>query len=229
MPNWVKNKIVPTGGDFSQVIAAFKSKDLECKDDNGDISPVDFNSIIPMPLCLHNSESSSCVKAGVEILKAFEKRRIKKVSYAEFKREFNKDDRETEDDETEDDHLKHIFDQAKKQLAAFKECGYENWYGWCCDNWGTKWNASSPVILDGNIEFDTAWSMSLPIAEKLAEMFPGVSFEWWYADEDYGHNCGIYHFSEGEQSGGGPSDSMSAEAKEIVLNLWGYDLDNPES
>ena len=57
-----------------------------------------------------------------------------------------------------------------------KDNNLPNWYDWNRENWGTKWNASycelrpskqgdSTVLL-----FETAWSLPLPILEKLEHM-----------------------------------------------------------
>ena len=74
--------------------------------------------------------------------------------------------------------------------------GKSNWYDWSLFNWGTKWNAySSHLYSDNNtIEFDTAWSCPLPVLDKLAELCyeHKVSFTGKWADEDTGHNVGIF-------------------------------------
>jgi hypothetical protein len=57
-----------------------------------------------------------------------------------------------------------------------KDNNLPNWYDWNRENWGTKWNASycelrpskqgdSTVLL-----FETAWSLPLPIFEKIEQM-----------------------------------------------------------
>ena len=56
-----------------------------------------------------------------------------------------------------------------------------------CEKWGTKWNAwnvEEDWEEDGNYDliwnFETAWSPSLPITEKLSLMFPECEFEHEY-------------------------------------------------
>ena len=69
-----------------------------------------------------------------------------------------------------------------------KECeskGIPNWYDWCCENWGTKWDAChmSWHQPDDNIvqfDFDTAWSPPIPVYEELAEQ--GFEVEAYYVE-----------------------------------------------
>jgi len=83
----------------------------------------------------------------------------------------------------------------KKLISVF---GYDNWYDWCCHNWGTKWNAYD--IINDNpdcICFNTAWSAPIPVILKLSEIFPKITFTLKYADEDLGQNCGTVTFKNG--------------------------------
>lgn len=77
--------------------------------------------------------------------------------------------------------------------------GAANWYDWNVKNWGTKWNAmdvtcnredDSTVVCD----FDTAWSFPYGIGCAIENLLGGTNLEitWTFADEDIGHNCGIY-------------------------------------
>lgn len=73
----------------------------------------------------------------------------------------------------------------------------ENWYGWNCENWGTKWDAAVQYWerLDENtlmVEFDTAWAPPVSFYDSLvteysydvtAQYFePGMGFVGEYAD-----------------------------------------------
>ena len=67
-------------------------------------------------------------------------------------------------------------------------------YDWCCNNWGTKWDAykfGDKVTIEDDddsyvrMEFFTAWSPPQPILEKINEKF-GDKIEycrWFYRDE----------------------------------------------
>jgi hypothetical protein len=59
-----------------------------------------------------------------------------------------------------------------------------NWYDWCCNNWGTKWDACNVDYeeYDGIVTFafDTAWSPPLPVYEALADM--GFEVQAYYVE-----------------------------------------------
>lgn len=57
-----------------------------------------------------------------------------------------------------------------------------DWYSWCIDNWGTKWNACDVTVSgdweegEVNIYLETAWSPPEPVFRKLAEQNPTLTF-----------------------------------------------------
>ena len=59
--------------------------------------------------------------------------------------------------------------------------GHTDWYGWCNENWGTKWNSSDTAYVEQNntakIYFNTAWSPPIPIIDKLINKYPLLNFE----------------------------------------------------
>lgn len=65
---------------------------------------------------------------------------------------------------------------------GFNSGGYE----WCCENWGTKWGtysgrAITEIVHDNDmlevqLSFESAWSPPTPVFDKLAEMYPSISF-----------------------------------------------------
>ena len=71
--------------------------------------------------------------------------------------------------------------------ALISEHGVDNWYDWCIENWGTKWNCHTVEFEeDGNqlrYEFDTAWSPPEGIYWKLKELFPTVHISWFFREE----------------------------------------------
>ena len=78
--------------------------------------------------------------------------------------------------------------------------GYDNWYDWCVNNWGTKWeaDADSGDIAEQSEEeivlvFDTAWSPPIELYVNLEEQGydvkayyfePGMMFCGMYEDGD---------------------------------------------
>lgn len=83
---------------------------------------------------------------------------------------------------------------------------YENgqWYDWCVDNWGTKWDVGADegtekeeqYGLKGTVvgnqvccSFDSAWSPPIPLYDKLIEL--GYKVEATYFEPGMSY-CGIY-------------------------------------
>jgi len=61
-------------------------------------------------------------------------------------------------------------DSPEKQ-ALLEKYGYTDWYGWCIDNWGTKWNSNA---IDWSREddtisftFDTAWGPPIALFDEI--------------------------------------------------------------
>lgn len=79
---------------------------------------------------------------------------------------------------------------------AIKETGYNSWYDWSCDKWGTKWNAYSTSIDSATLRFDTAWALPEPVLAELSRI-TGEVIEGEWADEDIGHNCGYFQAEDG--------------------------------
>lgn len=87
--------------------------------------------------------------------------------------------------------------EGHRAVAAFEETGYYNWYDWCRDEWGTKWNSydykhrdavdSTPDVFV--FQFDTAWSFPEPIFDKLALLYPMLVFAITSFDEGWGFAC----------------------------------------
>lgn len=78
----------------------------------------------------------------------------------------------------------------------------ERWYGWCIENWGTKWDFGKdeydePVAIENesvSISFDSAWSPPTQFYEHLHDEHgygikasywePGMAFCGWWTDGD---------------------------------------------
>lgn len=81
-----------------------------------------------------------------------------------------------------------------KYINNMGKYGYENWWGWRIDNWGTKWSLDpqcfkSEKMLEADpftqqtYRFETAWSPCLPIMVELSKVYPLLEFEMIYLDE----------------------------------------------
>jgi hypothetical protein len=44
-----------------------------------------------------------------------------------------------------------------------------NWYDWCVENWGTKWNSYDGNVTEDGISFNTAWAPPTPVIVALAK------------------------------------------------------------
>ena len=70
------------------------------------------------------------------------------------------------------------------QIDLIDRCGYDNWYDWAHENWGTKWGCYDGEYDDGTCtyRFTTAWnSVSELIINKLSKDIP--SFAYFYEEE----------------------------------------------
>jgi hypothetical protein len=66
-----------------------------------------------------------------------------------------------------------------------KKYGYDNWYDWRIDNWGTKWELAEDVQVsdDGEYikyDFETAWAPPEGIYHAIKEKFPDLEVTWFY-------------------------------------------------
>jgi len=107
----------------------------------------------------------------------------------------------------------------EKILPRPKDIG-DGWYDWSVENWGTKWDAADTYEDDeGYICFDTAWSTPHELIGTLSERYSDLIFEVKFADEDLGHNCGMYQFKDGDEI-----EFMSYGIEESC-DIWGYDIE----
>ena len=127
------------------------------------------------------------------------------------------------------------------------ETGFDNWYDFCVNRWGTKWDISCPGECDRdedglgfNGSFDSAWSPPMGVVEQLVELGfevtlyynePGMCFVGKFED-----GCDDYYEYSGENSSSvrsaigdelddffGISESMAeyeAENEEEELTEW---------
>jgi hypothetical protein len=103
-----------------------------------------------------------------------------------------------------------------------QQSGLPDWYSWCCEHWGTKWNASDPYNSGYGFTFNTAWSTPLPVIEALSNKFPTVIFTVHFADEDLGNNCGSYAYENGERI------YEEIGTYEFACDMWGYEPEEEE-
>lgn len=152
---------------------------------------LDFNTVIPMPAGLE-IESSSAVETGYAALHgdwaSVAGYWMFKEPAKEFGYPFPLAAREQvihclKSFESADMYLVPAEQYHRNQLAH----GHGDWYGWCMEHWGTKWNADEVKMTCGpenaEIRFVTAGAYPKPIFKKLSRDFPALDFHVRHVDE----------------------------------------------
>lgn len=204
MPNHVRNRLV---------IKADESKIKEVTEflkgePNMDGSPcyIDFNKIIPTPEALQ-IECSSLGDMGEALLN---KKECHGLTYSELQNRF---------DEMKPEEQEECLKLGRQYCSNREKYGHTSWYDWCCQNWGTKWNAyNQERPTENEIWFDTAWSCVAGLIGKLSKKFPDVTFLYTWADEDTGQNCGRVLARNGQGWVSAP-EGGSKEAYEIAFEM----------
>lgn len=112
--------------------------------------------------------------------------------------------------------------KGKLYIDNFQKYGHTTWYEWRIANWDTKWNACDSKLQNDNaITFETAWSAPEKVIRKLAEMYPDLMIEHWWADEDIGNNTGHTVYKNGSMAYGGYYENESEDAYETYILCWG--------
>jgi hypothetical protein len=121
-------------------------------------------------------------------------------------------------------------DEAQKQLEAdtarnIELHGYGNWYDYCVNEWGTKWDVGGDgmtcEIEDGRIStsFDSAWAPPIAAYEKLLDM--GFSIRAYYYE---GGMCFAGVWEDGDDDyyelGGMNSEQVKEELPEALDEMF---------
>lgn len=194
MPNYVKNSITAAPQTVKKITAMMRS----------DESSFDFNNLVKMPEDL-NIESSSMGKEGAKCLLE------KSNSFSGVR--FNSFPNETGKSEE-------ALKLGRKYLINIAKYGYATWYEWCIANWGTKWPAGSIDVGSDSIYFFTAWYGVGKLMQKLSEKLGNVPFEYIYASEDAGYECGRLLLQNGHVIIDDIPEEGSRDAYEIFFRLW---------
>lgn len=194
MPNHVTHRCVVKGP--VERLIEFKERHFRADPDTsaGDRATFDFNTIIPMPEILRNTESGSDVEFGLFAIghRGLSQFSTSPLTYPWVK-EMGITTREQFKAYLEKDSPEAI-PKALKAIQCIKETGHGSWYEWSLANWRTKWNAYSfsierdePELLE--FKFDTAWSYPEPIFDRINELWPDLT--WVIRSFDEGWNFGI--------------------------------------
>ena len=86
------------------------------------------------------------------------------------------------------------FQYQMYRTAGKVKYGFNSWYDWSLENWGSKWNAYETDFSEEYLDFQTAWDTPLPIFSRMANLNPDTWFQVKYCDEAMGGNCGIVEY-----------------------------------
>ena len=162
MPNWCNNEVKVYGEpEELQKFADHVKGKKEYNDDR----PFSFQSIIPVPNELIGTNSPPTIMTEEELAEYIKEQELnpKKVGLT-----YNPITQETSD-------------------RLIKQYGANNWYDWCNENWGTKWDCSLEDYVNEDdqvrYDFDTAWCPPEPIYQRLKELFPKLHISWFYRED----------------------------------------------
>lgn len=100
-------------------------------------------------------------------------------------------------------------------------------WDWCDLNWGTKWNAyahAKPKFGHGYgyLRFETAWTPPSMVVLEMSCRFPHIEITHYWADEDFGRNCG-YRIIKGGlviDEWAAPYEEYSDKGIEFAKLVW---------
>jgi hypothetical protein len=76
-----------------------------------------------------------------------------------------------------------LHEQTMHNLSTY---GYANWYDWCVNEWGTKWDvggegdqSSQDSPTDVRMNFDSAWAPPIAAMEKFQDLGFKVKLIYW--------------------------------------------------
>lgn len=137
-------------------------------------------------------------------------------------------------------------DQKQKDLVAQMEVnvakhGYANWYDYCVNEWGTKWDvggegdqASQDSPTDLRMNFDSAWAPPIAAMEKFQDLGFKVKLIYWESGMGF---CGLYdengddYYEYSNLTADELAECINPEIDEcmcIVENLRTWEEDNAE-
>jgi hypothetical protein len=131
--------------------------------------------------------------------------------------------------------------QEAQEKANLEAHGYSNWYDYCVNEWGTKWDvggegdqASQDSPTDLCMNFDSAWAPPIAAMEKFQDLGFKVKLIYWESGMCY---CGLFdengddYLDYTDMSAAEVAESINPEVDEcmcIVENLEEWEEDNKE-
>lgn len=208
MPNHVRNILTLTF-NTNEEAADFYLKHVP----NGNF---DFNTLVPMPEVLNGTIAGSPTDDALALIA------VMTGNPGKLNARFDRERQEGETDTVlalrlcyeDPERLKPGF----QALLAIATTGYQDWYNWSLDNWGTKWNAyDHNNDLHENVVhlmFDTAWSPPEPIIEKIGELYPDAKIAHYAFDEGW-----FFAVDDGETFTPEDGDERTSRVHEICYGF----------
>lgn len=113
----------------------------------------------------------------------------------------------------------------KVQKMLVEKYGHDNWYDWCVDNWGTKWDCDVYHSDEKGIGFSTAWSPPIGAIKTLA-ILTGRDFRLTYVEEGMDF-CGEYfaykNYLENVDCEYSIEDAPDALKEELLGESWKWE------
>ena len=195
MPNHITTVATVTGP--AERADAFRLTHIKSRKDGHEF---DFDTIIPMPVCvkatIRDCKPGGGPSFGDHDVEMYAKALLGNRSLfllAHERPRWMPESAKTWADLIEwyDEHRPGLDKVAKTHLLSAAETGYPSWYEWSCANWGTKWGSyryEERAVEPGRFvfAFETAWSPPRPILAKLAELWPELRIETKSIDEGGG-------------------------------------------
>jgi len=106
-----------------------------------------------------------------------------------------------------------------QEAANIATHGYANWYDYCVNEWGTKWDvggegdqASQDSPTDLRMNFDSAWAPPIAAMEKFQDLGFKVKLIYWESGMCF---CGVYDENVDDYM---DYSDMSADEVEAAIN-----------
>ena len=169
MPNWVNVKL----SAHTDVINAITKDTFGKIDGDFGTRDVDFELIMPIPPDLKDYWTGSTVSLQEQA-----------KDIVENKWEYG--------------NGQHQIPMTEKDKERFRELyGVGDWYDWCVQNWGCKWNAQTTFCKTEEVGFETPWEEPYNWIHHLSLKFPNHKI-WveWEEEQGYGE---VYSITDGKK------------------------------
>jgi hypothetical protein len=125
---------------------------------------------------------------------------------------------------------KRVQDKAQKEALNLEKHGSKDWYDWCVDNWGTKWDAADASVNDKDsnwleLHFNTAWGPPLGFYKHLEGL--GFKVRGMYYEPGVGF-AGLFENGEDKCWSDLNADDLDPHVREEMGIPWGDEDDEDE-